>query len=97
MWCMRCTLGQLPLCLHAQMRTRFFKGNLDLPVADEPRQDLFRFDRLLGAEKRLWGKFAKRIAYQHPAHWHRCHTLVIPNGGTGSDFDGLVSFTVPLG
>lgn len=91
------TIGPLPLRFHAQMRTGLFEGDLDRPAADELGQDLFRFGSLVSAEEGLRCKLALRIAHQYPAQWHRRQTFVIPDGGAGGDFDGLVSLAVPLG
>ncbi len=81
------TSGPLPLCFHAQVRACLFKGDFDLPTADEPSKDLFRFDSLVGAEEGLRIKLALWVAHQHPAQRHRRQAAAVPDGCTGGDLD----------
>jgi hypothetical protein len=52
------------------------------------------FGSLVSAEERLRCERALRIAYQHPAQWHRRQTFVLPDGGTGADLDDLVALAL---
>ena len=78
------------------MRTCFLEGYFDLPAADEPGQNLFRFSGLVGAEECLWCELILRITHQHPAQGHGRHPFVKPDGSASGDLDDLVALAVPL-
>lgn len=79
------------------MCTRLFKSEVDLPAADEPDQDLFRFDGIAGTDERLRIGLALRISRQYLVQQHHGKTAAVPDGGASGDLDGLVILTAPLG
>ncbi len=53
------------------MGANFRKRHLDLPPADEPRENIARASVEVGSEERLWLKLTSRIAYEKPSNRHR--------------------------
>jgi len=85
----------LTLGFDAEMSASFLEGNLDLPTADEPDEDIARTSIEIGSEEGLWFELAVGIADEKPPDRHRRHARVIPKRGAAGDLDDAVGSTVP--
>ncbi len=68
----------LALRLHAEMRSRFFKGHFHCPAPDKPFQYLLWFDLQVCRHERLRLELFFRITHQDPANGYCRHPSVIP-------------------
>src|SRR5712691_8020488 len=88
-------VGPLTLGFDAEMRADFLEGNLDLPAAHEPGENVARTGVEVGSEEGLRFEFAFGIADEQPADRHRRHAAAIPDRGAGGDLDEAIGSSVP--
>jgi hypothetical protein len=91
-----CFVGPLALGFNAEVGADFLEGNLDLPAADEPAEDIARMSVEIGRQEGLRVEFTGGIANEKPSdrHWRRA--AAIPQCSAGRDLDHAIGSTVPL-
>jgi hypothetical protein len=90
-----CLVGPLALGFDAEMGADFLEGDLDLPAADEPVEDVARISVAVGCQEGLRVEFAGGIADEKPADRHWRHAAMIPQRSAGCDLDDAVGSAVP--
>ena len=65
----------------AKVSANFRTRHLDLPPADEPRENVARASIEVGGEECLWLELTSRIADEKPSNRHRRHAAAIPQRG----------------
>ena len=88
-------VGPLALSFDAEMGAGILEGDLKLPAGDEPLKDIDSSGVEIGTEKGLGLEFAERIADQQPSDRHRGKARVVPDGGSGSEFDAAIGAAIP--
>src|ERR1700688_2673562 len=88
-------VGPLTLRFDAEMRADFLEGNLDLPAAHEPSENVARTGVEIGGEEGLRVEVAFGIATEQPADRHRRHAATIPDRGAAGDLDEAIGSSVP--
>ena len=76
----------LALGLHAQMRSHFLEGDLQLPAQHKPFQNLRRFHGQVSAQQSLCGEFALGVPNQDPAQGHGRLARAIPDRRLRGEF-----------
>ena len=84
----------LALRLNAQVRSRFFQGDLQLPTQHEPLDDLRRGGGQCGAAQSLRGELAQRITEQDPAQGDDGQAGVIPDSCATHQFDRALEVAI---
>src|ERR1700681_1631912 len=90
-----CFIRPLALGFDAKVSANFRKRHLDLPAADEPRENVARASIEVGGEECLWLELTSRIADEKPSNRYRRHAAAIPQRGAGGDFDEAVGSAIP--
>jgi hypothetical protein len=88
-------VGPLTLSFDAEMGAGVLEGDLKLPAGDEPLKDIDSSGVEIGTEEGLGLEFAERIADQQPSDRHRGKARVVPDGGSGSEFDAAIGAAIP--
>ena len=88
---------RLSLRLDAQVRADLVEGDLQLPAADEPGEDLLRISVEIGAQQRLGAEGAARVTDEHPADRHWREAGRVPHRCLREHLDRAIGFPVPVG
>ncbi len=82
----------LPLGLHAQVGTHGLEGDLHLPTAQEPPQQLRHRQGGVGAEQSLGGLGPLQVLQEHPVQAYRGLAGVVPQGLLADAFAERIKF-----
>jgi hypothetical protein len=77
------------------MSSDFLEGDLDLPTADEPGEDVARAGVEIGSEEGLWLELAFGISNERPADRHGRLAAAIPQRGAAGDLAEAIGSAVP--
>jgi hypothetical protein len=89
-------VSPLPLGLHTEVSSDFMESHFHLPAARKPLDDLLGGNREIRAQECLRFEDMLWIAPDDSADGQRRLPAVIPNGGTGSDFNLAFLFAIPF-